>query len=138
MEKNKNIKDSITAITKEWSKMTYNVLDLKRIPSIEIRDLLRNTYDVLNYYHKDELIPKAVSEMLLEMDGFLYFASMITDKEFDDDPYLYQAIHSIAESLKTGFFKGEYECKYPVLKVNNTKEKPYILDLQNGYIEDLF
>ena len=75
--------------------------------------------------------------MLLEMDSFLYFASMITDKEFDDDPYLYQATHSIAQALKKGFFNGEYECEYPVLKIINADKNIAAFDLQNGYLEDL-
>ena len=69
-----------------------------------IRELFKRSYEVLDFYHKDALVPKEVSELLLEMDGFLYFASLITDKEFDDNPYLYQAVHSLAEALKNGFF----------------------------------
>ena len=79
MKNNDDIKNNILEITKEWIGMTHKVLDLKRIPSVEIRDILKNTYEVLNYYHKDEAVPKEVCEMLLEMDEFLYFASMITD-----------------------------------------------------------
>lgn len=135
--KNSINKNNITAITKEWIGMTHKVLDLKRIPSTEIRDILKNTYEILNYYNKDEAIPKVVCEMLLEMDEFLYFASMIIDKEFNDDPYLYQAIYSIAESLKIGFFKGEYECEYPVLKMNDANKNTVVFDFQNGHIEDL-
>lgn len=138
MENNESIKNNITAITKKWIEMTHRVLDLKRIPSIEIRDVLKNTYEVLNCYHKDEYVPKSLCEMLLEMNEFLYFASMITDKEFDDDPYLYQAIYSIAKSLKSGFLNGKYECEYPILKMNNADKKTVAFDLQNGYIEDLF
>ena len=130
-------RETITQITKNWIQMTHQVLDLKRIPSIEIRDLLRRTYEVLNHYHKEECAPKAVAEMLLEMDGFLYFASLITDKEFDDNPYLYQAVHSIAEALKAGFFEGHYEKEYPLLKVFDPKENPCVVDLENGYLEDL-
>ena len=117
--------------------MTHRVLDLKRIPSIEIRELFRKSYEVLDCYHKEMLVPKELAEMLLEMDGFLYFAALITDKEFDDDPYLYQAVHSVAEALKKGFFEGKYECKPPLLKVINSDDKICTIDLENGYIEEL-
>ncbi len=133
----KSINNSITEITEKWKRITYSVLDLKRISSAEIRENLKKTYEVLNYYHKDEYVPKSVCEMLLEMDSFLYFASMITDKEFDDDPYLYQTTHSIAQALKKGFFNGEYECEYPVLKIINAEKNIAAFDLQNGYLEDL-
>ena len=131
-------RETITQITTDWIQMTHRTLSLKRIPSIEIRDLFRRTYEVLTRYHKEDMIPKELGEMLLEMDGFLYFASMIGDKEFDDNPYLYQAVHSIAEALKNGFFEGRYEKEYPILLADDANEKPYALDLQNGYVEDLF
>ena len=130
-------RETITQITADWIQMTHRVLDLKRIPSIEIRDLFRRTYEVLNHYHKEDLTPKELSKMLLEMEGFLYFASLITDKEFDDDPYLYQAVHSITEALKTGFFEGHYEKEYPLLQVFDDYEKACVVDLENGYVEDL-
>ncbi|MBO5358233.1 MAG: hypothetical protein J6A78_02825 [Clostridia bacterium] len=133
----KVINNSITEITEKWKKITYGVLDLKQISSAEIRENLKKTYEVLNYYHKDEYVPKSVCEMLLEMDSFLYFASMITDKEFDDDPYLYQVTHSIAQALKEGFLKGKYEYEYPVLKIINADNNPVAFNLQNGYLEDL-
>ena len=130
-------RENIKRITEEWVGMTHTVLGLKRIPSIEIRDLFRKSYEVLNCYNKESRVPKELAEMLLEMDGFLYFAALITDKEFEDDPYLYQAIHSVAESLKNGFFDGNYECEYPFLKVTNAEARICILDLEKGYIEDL-
>ena len=130
-------KEDIKRVTEEWDDMTRRVLDLKRIPSMEIRDLFSKSYHVLDCYHKESLVPKELTEMLLEIDGFLYFAALITDKEFDDDPYLYQAIHSVAEALKKGFFEGKYECKYPLLKVINPEDSICILDLEKGRIEDL-
>ena len=129
--------EEIRKVTEEWVAMTHRVLDLKRIPSIEIRDLFGKSYKVLNYYHKESLVPKELAEMLLEMDGFLYFAALITGKEFDDDPYLYQAVHSVAEALKNGFFDGNYECEYPLLKVINSEDRICILDLEKSYIEEL-
>ena len=131
------MKKNIIAVTMEWLEMTHKVLELKRIPPAEVQDVFKRTYEVLCYYSKDELIPKSVSKLLLEMDDFLYFASMITDNEFDDDPYLYQAICTVAESLKDGFFKSEYECEYPLLKLTNISEKSLVFDFENGRIEDL-
>ena len=128
---------NIKAITEKWIDMTHRTLNLKRIPSIEIRDLFKESYEVLTFYHKDSLVPKEIGEMLLEMDGFLYFASLITDKEFDDNVYFYQAVHSVAESLKLGFFDGNYECAYPLLRVADAEDKIHLLDLEKGYIEEL-
>jgi hypothetical protein len=131
------VKETIKQITKEWNQLIHRALDSNRIPSLEIRGLFRRTYEVLYYFHKDELIPKIVSEMILEMDRFLYFVTLIADKEFDDDLSLYQAADAIANALKNGFFDGNYECEYPFLKVIDAEGKNCVLDLENGYVEDL-
>lgn len=138
MKNKESMVNGITAVTNEWIKMTHKTLDLKRIPSIEIRDALRKTYDVLIYYHKDEVVPKALCKMLSKMDEFLYFASMIDEKEFNGDPNLYWVIHSISKSMKIGFFEGKYESEYPILKIKKADKNIVDFDLQNGYIEDLF
>ena len=129
--------ENIKSVADKWVDMTYKTLDLKRIPSIEIKDVFRESYAILSRYYNEALIPKEVARLLLEMDGFLYFASMISEKEFEDDPAFYQAVHSVAEALKTGFFSGTYECAYPKLKVTSAEGNIQILDLESGCIEDL-
>ena len=137
MKNTYDTKNSITAITEEWIKLTYRVLDLHRIPSSEIRDALKRTYQVLYCYHKEDAVPKAVCKMIIEMDEFLYFASMINENELDDDPCFYQAIHSIGEALRAGFFDGKYKSAYPVLRVLDENDCEQEIDLEHGCIEDL-
>ena len=130
-------RETILQTAEQWVQMTHTALALKRIPASEIQILLRDTYEALYTYRKDALVPKELCELLLEMDGFLYFASLIGDKEFDDNPYLYQAIHSVAEALKEGFFGRSYPCEFPLLAVCDAENRPHMLDLENGYVEDL-
>lgn len=127
----------IKQIAADWVAFTRIVLSKNGIPSGEIRELFKRTYEVLYHYYKDALIPKEVSEMLLEMDGFFYFASLITSKEYNDDPELYQAAFSVAEALKEGFFDGNYKYAYPVLAVCDPVGNEQKIDLENGYIEEL-
>ena len=124
-------------LTTQWSRMTGLVLELRKIPSAELQRLLKETYRVLRFYCEDNLVPKEISKILLEMDEFLYFASLFEKKEVEIDFYFYQVMHMIVEILKEGFFKGKYECEYPILKTSDLSNNSLVLDFENGHIEDL-
>lgn len=130
-------RETILQTAEQWVQMTHTALALKRIPAPVVQRLLKDTYEALYAYRKDSLVPKEIGKLLLEMDGFLYFATLIGDKEFDDDLPLYRAIHSVAEALKDGFFGGVYEQDFPALTVYDAEERPRVLDLENGHVEDL-
>ena len=127
----------IRAISEDWVSMVHKILGLKQFSSPVLRDLFLRTYEVLNHYHKEALIPKEIADMLLQMDAFFYFASFIGEIEFDTNPYFYQAAHSIGEGLKAGFFSGEYKSAYPALTVLDENEQERVIDLEKDQIEEL-
>ena len=128
---------NIKKLSQQWVSMTLIVLKEDNFPSDMFKNLLKESYAVLNHYHKDALIPKEVTELLLEMDGFLYFVSLINGKEGITDMY-FPAAHMAVEGVKKGFLDGKYECEFPLLRVYDNDDKPLTLDLENGYLEDLF
>ena len=84
--------------------MTYTVLDLEKFSLSEMQDLLSKTYQALREYYKNESVPKEISNILLEMYEFLYFTSLMEEKEKGVDFYHYQYISSIVAALRKGFF----------------------------------
>ena len=124
-------------LTTQWSRMTGLVLEMRKNPSAGLQRLLKETYRVLRFYCEDNLVPKEISKILLEMDEFLYFASLFEKKEVEIDFYFYQVMDMIVETLKEGFFKGKYECEYPILKMSELSNNSLVLDFENGHIEDL-
>ena len=123
--------DVLLQLTEQWGQMTQLVLDLKRIPSEQLQSLLKETYKILSLYCKDNLVPKDVCKILLEMDAFLYFASIVEGKEVEINFHFYQAIHMMVEALKEGFFRGKYECDYPMLMFHDATGNSHVLDLEN-------
>ena len=122
--------DEIYCLTKAWEGMTHTVLDLKKFSLLDMQNLLKDTYKTLITFHKDELVPKEISKLLLEMDNFLYFTSLMENKEVGIDFYNYQYICSIVAALKKGFFESDYSCDYPNLKIKNTNEDEYLIDFE--------
>lgn len=126
----------INKLAQQWVSMTLTMLREDDFPSEAVKNLLRESYAVLNHYHEDTFIPKEVTKMLLEMDSFLYFLSLLSGKEGIYETY-FPAVHMAIEGLKNGFLDGKYECAFPLLRVYDNDDKPLTLDLAKGDLEDL-
>jgi hypothetical protein len=113
------------------------VLDLKKIPAPQLQNVLKDTYEILYFYHRQDCAPKMVSKLLLVMDEFLYFVSLMEDSEVKKDFYYYQAVSCIAKALKQGYFIGRYDGVFPVLKFLDPTDEPMIIDFESGKIEEL-
>lgn len=129
---------SIIDTAKAWSDLTHVALGLKKIPAIQIQNVLKKTYEILFFYHRQECAPKLVSKLLLEMDEFLYFVSLMENCEVEKDFYYYQAVFCIAKALKQGYFLGQYDCAFPMLKFLDPTDETKIIDLENGKTEGFF
>lgn len=110
--------------------MTDTVLDLEKFSFSEMQILLSDTYQILRKYHKESSVPKEVSNILLEMYEFLYFTSLMEDKEVGIDFYQYQFISSIVAALRKGFFEADYDCDYPELKVLDKDGNKFVINFE--------
>ena len=119
----------VSRIARRWSRLSGVVLELKKIPEKQLQQLLKDSYEALYAYHQAELVPKAVASLMLEMGDFLYFASLMEEKEVTVDFYYYQAVDAVIQALKTGFFRGEYPCRFPLLQLRSGE----VLDLEKGF-----
>ena len=57
---------SIIDAAKAWFDLTHVVLDLKKIPAPQLQNILKDTYEILYFYHRQDCAPKMVSKLLLE------------------------------------------------------------------------
>ncbi|MGN0538358.1 MAG: hypothetical protein ACI4KI_00710 [Candidatus Fimenecus sp.] len=124
--------ETINSAINKWQDMTNAVLDLKMFSLEDMQSLLKKTYLVLTTYHKESLVPKEISKLLLEMDGLLYFITIMDSEDLCIDLYLYQYISYIINALKSGFFKGEYECPFPKLRIFDAKNNELIIDFDTN------
>ena len=116
----------------KWLEMTDTVLDLEKFSLAKMQDLLEETYKILIVYHKEALVPKEISKLLLEMDSLLYFTSLMEDKEVGIDFYHCQHISAIVEALKEGFFDGEYKSAFPNLRIFDVDNNEITIDFETN------
>lgn len=122
----------INKTTYEWHEMTNIILGSKKFSLTVLQNLLKETYMVLTEYHKAPLVPKEVSKLLSEMEGFLYFITIMDDKDLCIDFYYYQYISAIIAALKKGFFNGVYEYTFPKLKILDAKDNEMLIDFETN------
>ena len=123
-------------IAYNWKSMTDTVLDLEKFSLSEMQILLSDTYKALRTYHKENVAPKEVSNILLEMYEFLYFTSLMEEKEVGVDFYQYQYISSIVAALRKGFFEADYRCEFPELKILDKNNNEFIINFENDIFEN--
>lgn len=63
----------INRLIYKWAALTDEVIALNEIEFTEVQGLFRETYEVLDVYSKDELVPKSISKLLLEMNDFAWW-----------------------------------------------------------------
>lgn len=121
----------IRALTRDWDSSLSDVMNLKDVDNENLKDLFKSTYRTLRKYYRDELVPKEICELLLQMEEWLEFICMI-----DESPYsaLYQQFHILVSKLKEGFFKGEFRDDIFEKSVDelNEKEQHYIFILRDS------
>ena len=123
-------------IAYNWKSMTDTVLDLEKFSLSEMQILLSDTYKALRTYHKENVTPKEVSNILLEMYEFLYFTSLMEEKEVGVNFYRYQYISSIVAALRKGFFEADYRCEFPELKILDKNNNEFIINFENDIFEN--
>ena len=123
----------INKTTYEWHEMTNIILDSKKFSLTVLQNLLKETYVILTEYHRESLVPKEISKLLSEMEGFLYFITIMDEKDLYMDFYYYQYISGIIAALKKGFFNGVYEYSFPKLKILDGKNNGILIDFEKDF-----
>ena len=121
----------------DWQEMTHTILDPKKFSLTILQQVFKETYIILTEYHRAALIPKDVSKLLLEMDDFLHFITIIDNKELCIDFYYYQYIAAINTALKKGFFNSNYKYSFPQLNIVDAKNNEIIIDFDTNVFTSL-
>lgn len=128
----------LSVLTEEWSDMSSKALSLEVIQLTEMQRLLRETYEVLQFYNKFGFVPKEVLKLLFEMDHYIYFSTIMRDEITNDSFPYYQAVDLVVKAIEAAFFQEEQEYKYPELKVYNLlTEDTRIFNLEKDCLTEL-
>lgn len=128
-------------IAYEWDRMATTVSCHSRVPLKKMQRLLRETYKVFTLFHKEDFVPKGVTNILLYMDEYLHRAHTAIDYAEGDVKAIawsqYGLLYDMVISLKDGFFDGEYKATYPILSVHDSIKDKYLFDVLNDNLKEM-
>jgi hypothetical protein len=93
----------IDELVSQWCEMTEVVLHLENVDLGKLRKLFRETYVVVEEYSKEYLVPKNITELLLELNDFGWW---VCDLEETPLHKFYQPIFSLTNALSGYFLTG--------------------------------
>ena len=121
---------SLVSLTRRWRSLTDRVLDLAPLSEEALQILCRDTYRALSVHCTEERIPKELAKMLLAMETYLSFSSLMEEKEKGHGFYLWEELFLLIEALKRGFFDGKYPHAYPVLEISDPTDCSLLFNLE--------
>lgn len=121
-------------IADRWDRMTALVLNLQELSLAQLQELLCDTYRVMAQFHKDPLIPKEITRILLNIEEYLYFASLMEEKEVPEGYYCYRHLCLIVNAFKKGFFNAEYAYAFPQLQILDDFQNNHIINLKSDFL----
>lgn len=106
----------IEELTRDWKSATWKVIEFENPGFDEVRKLFKETYEIIEKYSKEKLIPKELSGLLLEMHDFGWWVS-----DLDETPlhFLHQEIVYLISRLNKYFLTRDANTK----EIENTIER---------------
>ena len=126
---------NLDILAEEWDNQIRIVLDCKELSLKSMFKLIKDTYKAFTLYHKDELIPKEISKILLNMGEFTYFTALMEDNEMGKGYYHWEEFQYIVTALKEGFLRSKFEAEFPQLVVTDCLDSQYLIDFENDSLE---
>lgn len=126
--------NEILNLINRWDKKTNKAMMLKDISLSKTQELLKETYRVLTVYHKEECVPKQIVQLFLAMEDFLYFSSLMEEKEKEINFYHWQEIFCIIKTFEKDFLNGNFQYEYPLFLISDVLDKSILINFN----EDIF
>ena len=91
----------IKELIQEWHTITDEVIEFKNIDFSNLQKLFKETYNVLEEYSNEKLVPKEISKLLLEINDFGWWVSSLDETPLHE---FYQELVSLISALNKYFF----------------------------------
>lgn len=111
----------IQKVMDDWHKATWTVIELKNPGFDKVRKLFKETYEIIEEYSKEKLIPKELSGLLFEMRDFSWWVGDLDDTPLHSN---YQEISHLVMRLNKYLLIGETD----IQETKNAIEKIGIIN----------
>lgn len=92
----------------DWFNITDKVIRLEEVDRLQLQKLFRESFDVIEEFNKQELVPKQISKLLLDIQDFYWWVMKLEDTPLHA---FYQDIGELFWDLSTYFLTRDYDVK---------------------------
>ena len=91
----------INDIAEKWRLVTEKVIQFEKPDLNKLKSLFQETYELIEEYSRNGIVPKGICEVLLEMREFCWWIG-----DLDDTPihYLFEDVATVVCDLEKYFF----------------------------------
>ena len=93
----------IKALADEWNAAAWKVIEFENPGFQALRKLFEETLELVEEYNKNQLVPKEISGVLLEMHDFGWWVGDLVDTPLHSH---YQEIVAVVNALNKHFLSG--------------------------------
>ena len=108
--------NKIKELTYKWESTTWKVIDFQDIDRSKLHKMFQETYELLDKYSQEELVPKEIGGLLLEMHDFAWWTC---DLELTPLHDLYQEIVTLVNKLSKYFLTRDVNTNEIEKIINN-------------------
>lgn len=108
----------IKKFIQEWHTITDEVIEFKNIDISNLQKMFRETLNIIKEFRDENLIPKEISKLLLEINNFGWWVSELGDTPLHGH---YQEIVSLIYTLNKYFFTNEIDINDIETDIENIK-----------------
>ena len=103
----------------EWHTVTGEVIEFEKIDFKRLHKLFKESYNVIEEFSKEKLVPKEISKLLFEMNDFGWWVS-----DLDETPLheFYQEIINLVTALKKYFLTRDCDVEALKKTIDNIAE----------------
>ncbi len=98
----------IKELIQGWHTITDEVIEFKNIDFSNLQKLFKETYKILEEYSNENLVPKEISKLLLEITDFGWWVSGLEETPLHE---FYQELLSLISALNKYFFTHHGDVK---------------------------
>ena len=95
--------ERIKKLADAWFDVTDSVIRFEKPSEETVGSLFKESYEILSQHRDDELVPKEISGLLIEMNNFGWWVSDLNETPWHNR---YQEIVSLVFDLKKYFLHG--------------------------------
>ena len=107
--------ERIKELTSKWESTTWKIIDFQDIDRSKLQQLFKETYELLDAYLLEDIVPKEICSLLLEMHDFGWWVS---DLEHTPIHCHYQEIINLINKLTINFLTHDAS----IQEINNIIE----------------